>query len=284
MKARVRGTELFFDVDGPALVPDGPRMAERPTLLLVPGGPGGDHTSFKPAYGALREVAQLVYLDPRGCGRSAPVDPAIITLDDHADDLAALCDRLGLDRVAVLGGSYGGMVAINFALRHPDRLGHLVLVSTAPSYRFIEDAKRIVRERGTPEQVRACERLWAGAFESMDQLRDYYEVTAPLYSVAHKPERFADSWARGRRSFVALNRGFGDFLRTFDYVPRLGEINCPTLVLCGAHDWICPPNHSRLLAERIPGARLQMFANSSHNLATDEPEAFFQAVREFLTE
>lgn len=131
MKARVRDTELFFDVEGAALVPDGNRMGERPVLFLHPGGPGGDHSGFKPSYTPLREVVQLIYFDPRGSGRSAPCDPASISLDNHIDDLDGLREYLGLPRISLLGGSYGGMVALGYAIRYPERLANLILVATA---------------------------------------------------------------------------------------------------------------------------------------------------------
>ena len=283
MRARVRGTELYFDVDGMGLVPDGARMAERPTLFLVHGGPGGEHSRFKTNSGALRDVAQLVYVDHRGSGRSAEGDPATYTLDNNIDDLDALREHLGLPRISMLGSSYGGMVAQGYALRYPERVANLILVCTAPSYRFIGDARAIVKERGTPDQIRVCERLWQGTFENFAQLREYYYVMGPLYSRRFRTEEFDDGWARGKPSFVALNRGFGDFLRTFDYTERLHEIRCPTLVIGGAHDWICPPHHSRLIAERIPRAQLKIFADSAHAVASDEPDAYLAAVRGFLT-
>jgi proline iminopeptidase len=283
MRARIRGTELYFDIDGSGLTPEGDRMVERPTLFLHTGGPGGDHTVFKPSYTPLRDLAQLVYFDPRGCGRSAPCDPSEITLDNHIDDLDALRDHLGLERISLLGGSYGGMVALGYALRYPQRLANLILVATAPSYRFLEDARRIIRARGTPEQIAICERLWNGNFESLEQLREYYWLLAPLYSLTFDPTKFDDGWKRSIRSYVALNRGFGDFLRTFDFTERLHEIRCPTLILAGAHDWICPPNHSRLMAERIPRSLLKIFPRSSHSIAADEPAALLLAISGFLT-
>lgn len=283
MRARIRDTEIYFDVDGLGLVADGDKMVERPVLFLLHGGPGGDHVGFKGSHKSLTDVAQLVYVDHRGCGRSATGPAESYTMDNNIDDLDALRAHLGLERISVLGSSYGGMVAQGYAIKYPERVANLVLVSTAPSYRFLADAQRIVKERGTPEQVRVCERLWAGTFESFEQLREYYELMAPLYSTTFKAEEFEPSYRRGTRSFIALNQGFGGFLRTYDYIEQLSQICCPTLVVCGVHDWICPPNHSQLIAELIPRAQLKIFANSSHSVASDETAAYLQAVKGFLT-
>lgn len=283
MRAKLRGTEIYFDVDGMGLVPDGDRMAERPVLFLLHGGPGGDHSSFKTQLAPLRDVAQLVFIDHRGSGRSAPAPPQTYTLDENIDDVDALRAYLGLERVSLLGSSYGGIVAQGVALRYPERISNLILSATAPSYRFMDEAKRIVAERGTPEQQRVCQWLWDAKFESLEQLYNYYNAMAPMYSLAHDPEKFQRSWKRGIRNFEQLNFGFGGFLRTFDFIDELGKITCPTLVLAGEHDWICPPSQSRILAERIPRAHLKVFAHSAHSIAADEPDAYLAAVRGFLT-
>ena len=167
MKARIRGTEIYFDVDGAGLVPDGDRMVDRPVLFLLHGGPGGDHTGFKSTVARLVDVAQLVYIDHRGSGRSTPADPATYTLEENIDDVDALRDYLGLESICLLGSSYGGMVAQGYAIRYPGRVSNLVLCATAPSHRFLDDARQIVGERGTPEQPALCQRLWAGSYESL---------------------------------------------------------------------------------------------------------------------
>ena len=282
MRARIRGTEIYFDIDGAGLVPQGGAMVERPALFLLHGGPGGDHSGFKSSSAALTDVAQLVYVDHRGCGRSSEGDPADYTLDNNIADLDALREHLGLEKISVLGSSYGGMVALGYALQYPERLENLILACTAPSYRFIADARAFIAQHGTPDQIRVCEWLWNGSFESLDQLREYYAVMGPLYSRKFQAADFENGWQRGRRSFVALNRGFGDFLRTFDYTDRLHTIRCPTLVLGAAHDWICAPHHSRLIAERIPRAHLKLFPHSGHSLASDENPEYLQAIRGFL--
>lgn len=283
MRAKVDGAEIYFDVDGMGLVPDADRMVERPVLFLLHGGPGGDHSSFKLNSEPLRDTAQMVYVDHRGSGRSAVTDPESCTLDQNIDDVDALRRHLGLERISVLGSSYGGMVAQGYAIRYPDRVANLILVSTAPSYRCLEDARRIVSERGTPDQQRVCQWLWDGAFESETQLHEYYRTMGPMYSTRFDAEKFDRSWSRGIRNLEQTNFGFAGFMRSFDFIDQLQSITCPTLVLVGAHDWICPVNHSQLIAEKILRAHLKIFANSAHSIAEDEPEAYLKAVRGFLT-
>ena len=283
MKARINGTEIYFDVEGPGLAADGAGMVDRPVVFALHGGPGGDHVSLRDALSPLSDTAQIVYIDHRGSGRSAPADPATYTLDQNIDDVDALRDYLGLDRISVLGVSYGGMVAQGYAIRYPDRLANLALIVTASSFRFLDDAKRILAERGSADQQRVCERLWEGSFESLDQLHEYYRLMGPLYSTTFNAQKFEASLGRSLRNFEQLNIGFGGFLRTFDFTSQLAQITCPTLVIGGAHDWICVPNHSREIAARIPRAHLKIFRNSSHAVAADEPEAFQNAIRGFLT-
>jgi proline iminopeptidase len=283
MRARVRDTELFFDVEGAALVPDGPRMVERPVAFLLHGGPGGDHTAFKPAFSPLAERMQLVYVDHRGQGRSARGPKESYTLDNNVEDLEALRQYLGLGPVVVIGVSYGGMVALTYASRYPESVSHLIAVVTAPSYAFLERARAIVAERGTDEQKAMAEILWQGAFESEEQLREYYHVLGPLYSLTFNAEEARERRQRGILSVDAINEGFGGFLRTYDVTEDLARITAPTLVVAGQHDWICPPEFSELIASKIPNADLRIFERSAHSVAADGHDALMDVIRGFVT-
>src|SRR5258707_8042163 len=152
------------------LVPGGDVMRERRVGFLIHGGPGGNQTGFKPAFTPLSARMQLVYFDHRGQGRSARGDPARYTLDENVEDMEALRRHLGTERIVSIGTSYGGMVAMAHAARYPEAVSHLVLVVTAAHGGFIERAREIVATRGTPEQRRACEPLWAGTFQDEAEL------------------------------------------------------------------------------------------------------------------
>ncbi|MBD2022646.1 alpha/beta fold hydrolase [Leptolyngbya sp. FACHB-36] len=282
MRAKIRDTELYFDVEGAGLVPDGPHMKEKPVAFLIHGGPGSDHTGFKPSLTPLSQKMQLVYFDHRGQGRSARGPKDTYTLDNNVEDMEALRQHLGLGKLVVIGASYGGMVALTYASRYPQHVSHLIAIVTVAHGGFLQRAQTILAERGTPEQQAIAQFLWNGSFETEEQLREYFKVMRPLYSVTYDPESPQKSWDRAILSVDAINAAFGGFLRTYDIRDQLPNITAPTLVIAGRHDWICPPEFSEEIARLIPNADLRIFENSGHAVRADEPEALLDAIAGFI--
>ena len=145
MKVKVDDVELYFDVAGAKRVPDGPTMVDRPTLVLLHGGPGFDHTNWADSMAPLSEWAQVVAYDHRGNGRSDAGPRDKWTMEQWGDDVAAFCDALGIEKPVVVGSSFGGFVAMSYAGRHPDHPSKLVLDST--SARLVVDRMFPVFER-----------------------------------------------------------------------------------------------------------------------------------------
>jgi len=283
MRAKIRDTEIYFDVEGAGLVIDGSRMREKPIAFLIHGGPGADHTGFKPTLSPLSKKMQLVYFDHRGQGRSARGPKETYTLDNNVEDMEALRQHLGLDKIVVIGASYGGMVALTYASRYPENVSHLIVVVTVPDSRFLERAKEILAERGTEEQKAIAQRLWDGNFETEDQLREYFRVTRTLYSMTADPsDPPPKAWDRAILSPDAINVAFASFLRSYDVRDQLAKITAPTLVIGAKYDWICPPEFSEEIASAIPNSDLRIFENSGHAVRADEPEALLDAIAGFI--
>lgn len=282
MRAKIRDTEIYFDIEGAGLVIEGDRMKERPTAFLVHGGPGGDHTSYKAGLSDLSQKMQLVYFDHRGQGRSARGPKETYTLENNVEDMEALRQYLGLDKIIVIGGSYGGMVALSYAIKYPQNLSHLIVIATVSDYRFLEKAKQFIAEKGTDEQKKYAELLWAGNFKDEAELKAYFQVMAPLYSVTYNPEAKNQSDNRTIYSVDAINQAFGGFLRTYNILDQLHKITAPTLVIGGRHDWICPPEFSEEIAAAIPNSDLRIFENSGHLIRVDEPQALKDAIAGFI--
>src|SRR5262245_2080427 len=152
MRVSVNGVRLFFDVEGGSLVPDGPVMREKPTLLLLHGGPGLDHSIYKPALSTLSDVAQVIFLDHRGNGRSEAGPRETWTLAQRADDVRGFCEALGIASPIVYGASFGGTVALAYATRHPGHPAKLILASTeAAGDTHLERGVALFERFGGPE-------------------------------------------------------------------------------------------------------------------------------------
>lgn len=280
MHVSIGDCRLFFDVDGAKLVPEGPVMRERPTLLLLHGGPGFDHASFKPVLSPLADVAQLVYLDHRGNGRSDRSTPDRWTLAQWGDDVRAFCDALGIEKPVVLGLSFGGMVAMSYATRHPDHPGKLILSSTAARMR-LDRVFDTFERLGGGEAREAARRYWEAP--GPDTLPDYARVCFPLYT---RSPRDPDANARAHWNFdVMFHFGGGENV-SFDLLPDLARVRCPTLVLGGEDDPITPiGDQEDILAALPPGlGRLERFAGCGHGVHRDDPARALAVLRRFLAE
>ena len=276
MRIAVRDAELWFDVDGASLVPAGRVMQERPTIVLIHGGPGSyDHSYFKPDFARLARAAQVVYLDLRDHGRSSWGDPTAWTFEQCADDVAAFCDALGIVRPIVFGHSMGGFVAILYGARHPDHAGGLVLQSTFARF----DLERLVdgfRSNGG-EEVAALARRDYGGEPIGDE--DWARVFAAFGPAVPGP----DALAR-RVRHPAVGAAGMDLMRRLDHVDQLPRITVPTLVCVGELDGPTPVAASEeIIVGLAPGiGRLEVVADAGHFPWLDAPEAYWPVIEQFV--
>jgi proline iminopeptidase len=252
MHVLVNGVRLFFDVEGAKLVPDGPAMREKPTLLLLHGGPGFDHSIYKPAYSALADVAQIIYLDHRGNGRSEDGPQEGWNLGQWGDDVRAFCDTLGIAKPIVLGASFGGMVALAYATCHPAHPSKLVLISTEAAGDTYLDRRVALFERFGGPEVGALARR---RFLDVDSPRDQASVDAwrklafPLYMRTPRDPNIG-SRTVGKPE-VALHwfaKPAGES-HTFNVFPQLHRIQCPTSCLA-ARTTRCIRSRARPISQR----------------------------------
>ena len=261
MHVLVNGVRLFFDVEGAKLVPDGPVMRERPTLLLLHGGPGFDHTIYKPVCSALADIAQVIYLDHRGNGRSDAGPKESWTLAQWGDDVRAFCDALGIEKPIVLGVSFGGMVAMAYATRHPSHPGKLILISAEAKggshlEKRVELFERFGGTRGRRARAAALLRREGAAGRGHDR-RMAPPCDAALHAQAAR--RGCDAPRDHPPGCAAMVPAARKSARraAFDFFPDLHRIPCPTLVMGGEDDPMHPIESQAEIAAALsptPGA------------------------------
>jgi pimeloyl-ACP methyl ester carboxylesterase len=284
MRVLVNGVRLYFDVEGAQLRAAGDRMEEKPTLLLLHGGPGADHSLYKPAFSALTDVAQVVYLDHRGNGRSERASAETWTIAQWADDVREFCDVLGIVRPIVYGASFGGMVAMAYATRHPAHPGKLVLVSTAAQLSTHTEAKIAMFERLGGEALgRLARRRFIDGDASAEMLESWRSVAFPLYTRKGRDPSVAKRIAANPDVTVWFNRPGGEG-RTLDLLRDLGRVQCPTLVLGGTLDPMTPIECQRDIAAALPPELLtyREFEDCGHGVIPDVPDLALPLLREFI--
>ena len=268
------------------IVGDGPALP----LLLLHGGPGAGHDGFEPLE-ALADERPVVLYDQLGCGKSdIPDDESLWVIDRFADEVDAVRRGLGLDRVHLLGHSWGGFLAIEYMLRRPSGVVSLVLSSTAASAdAFAREARGLVANlpEETRETIERCEA------EGTTDSPEYEAASLVFFSqyLCRLPTPWPDCLMRSYANVQAsptynLMWGPSEFtvtgsLGTWDRTDRLGEISAPTLILSGRYDEATPALAAELKAG-ILGSEFLIFENSAHCAPVEEPEEYQRVLRDFL--
>jgi proline iminopeptidase len=272
------GVRLFIDVEGAALVPAGPTMREKPTLLLLHGGPGWDHSGYKPKFSQLADIAQLVYVDHRGHGRSDKRPREEWTLDHWVDDVVRLCDALGITKPVVFGQSFGGTVAQRYLSRYPEHPARVILSSTSP-HLHIQRRLAAIERLGGEGARRVAAAYWSNPTPEAAQA--YVRVCLPLYARTPRPP---DAQLRARIDLEITNHWFAGEARTLNLLPGLARAQCPVLVIGGEDDPVTPIEDQRDIAAALPAHLVEFhaFPGAGHGVDNDSEADFMALVRRFV--
>jgi pimeloyl-ACP methyl ester carboxylesterase len=285
MRVAVNGVRLFFEVVGSRLDFVNGQTVEKPTLVVLHGGPGFDHQGMRPYFDRFTDVAQLVYLDQRANGRSEPGPRQLWNLHQWGDDVREFCRALDIEQPVVLGHSFGGFVAQSYLTRYPEHPAKVILSSTAATTRFDRSVETYMR-LGGPEVAAVAQRTFDEP--TLANFIEFQSVCIPLYhqsdghglasrSGIFSPDVLIDFWRNGVSARDAA-------LKSFDFRAALMNVHCPVLVLGGEDDPACPSEDQRDIVSFLPPALTTGFtlADCGHGTYFDFPDETELAIRQFL--
>jgi pimeloyl-ACP methyl ester carboxylesterase len=248
-------------------------------LIVLHGGPGMDHTMFRPYLDPLAEDFRVLYADQRGQGRSERVDPATLTLEVFARDIDLLAEALGLDEYAVLGHSFGAIVTTWHAVNLGTATAYVVSGGGDSSEQLLADVDASLEAMGEAGVPIAASWEQEKTVETEEELKELVRVQMPFHFAGDPPPGYGDETVGTPdvlRHFA--NVGYGDF----DYTPDLGRAEKPTLVVVGEQDRTTTTRSARVLHEGIGGSELVVIPGVGHMSFVEAQDEYLDAVRSFL--
>jgi proline iminopeptidase len=254
-------------------------------LVLMHGGPGLDHTSLLPLK-PLANQFTLIFYDHRCNGRSEGPEVISMTMENLTADADALRQALGFEKWAVFGHSFGGNVALEYALRYPQNLSHLILMDTGGDQWWVnQNAPELLAKRGySAGTVQAARRFYNGQLTPGEFLTTSMKFMSAYYhhfSLLGLAKDFVFSPTPKMRPEATIF-GYNQLLKGWTVMDRLGEINVPTLVMAGRDDFLFPPEHQVALAGGITNARLEIIERAGHEAPSERPAEVQRMVMDFL--
>ncbi len=280
MRVEVNGVRLFFDVEGARLVPDGTTIREHPSLVLLHGGPAMDGSYWRPWFSELSGVAQIIYLDQRGTGRSDHGPKEGWKHSQWADDVRAFCDALDIRHPIVCGSSFGASVAMAYAARHPEHPSKLIILSGA-ARENVARKRAVFKRLGGTYAAYVAERFWRDP--TVESGAEYMRVCIPLYfRTAQDPQR--DLRVKGNLDLTwHYLRDEGGCISD-DLLPGLAAVRCPTLLIGGEDDPVTTIEDMADIAAAISPelVRFERIPNCGHGPFFDRPDETLAFIREFI--
>ena len=275
MFVNINGNDLNVEVLGPD---------DAPVLIAHHGGGGiGSLAEPKATFGPLADLMRVVVFDARGCGLSEGKPP--FSHAQWAADVDGLRQWLGADEVAVAGGSYGGFIAMEYAIAYPGRVRAMILRDTSADRSNLDRAYENARSQTRVEiNWDNFDRYWGGRIRDDEDLKARWAEIIPLYDFEYDPVRSAERVEAGIYRHEAHNWCFEHNMPGYDLRPQLPGVRCPTLVTVGRADWVTPVSSAETIASLIPDSRLVVFEKSGHSPQFEEFARFQEVLRGFVHE
>lgn len=274
----INGTELYYKT-----------MGKGTPVVIVHGGPGLDHTYLLPQMSALAEHHKLIFFDQRASGRSASVvDTNSMTMDNFVEDVEGIRKAFKLGKMNLLGHSWGGLVAMFYAVKYPKNLNSLVLMNSTPASAAVRNASFAVMLKRTSrdDSLAQATLVRTDGFRKGDPktIAEFFRI---LFRGTFYDRRYADSLTLTIDSSYATKRRFMQYLSrdtslaAYDLHSKLSVVRCPTLILGAVYDMVAPEANERI-HQSIPGSTLVVLDSCGHFPYIESPKKVFAELERFL--
>lgn len=274
----VKGGNLFYEIIG-----------EGEPLVIVHGGPGLDHTYFLPQMEVLAGKYRLIFYDQRACGKSSiKVDSSLISMDQFVEDLESLRKFFKLEKMSLFGHSFGGLIAMRYAIKYPENLKSLLLVnSTASTSAWRDSSFKLMDQRKDEETMQKSEALMkTQAFKNRDPDTMAYFFRLLFKKSFFNPTKVNELTFSFEPTYPEtsklMNYLFNDSsLTTYDLNPLLSKLNVPVLIIGSEADIISPLAVDEL-HQTIKSSTYVMLESCGHFPFIEQPEMFLKAIDKFF--
>ncbi len=273
----VNGTKFFCNTIG-----------EGDAIVIVHGGPGLAHDYLFEPFKQLSDNYKLIFYDQRGCGRSEEFkEGQQVTMETMVEDLEGIRKEFNLDKINLVGQSWGALIAINYVLKNPDRVKNLILLEPAPgSSEYLQQVQQTIMKRLSKEELERLMKL-----SQNPELRSDPKLFIEFMNLRMKTYFFDSTFAKKKnfnyfdteriKKFFSSSAIFGSYLMSYNLYDNIKNINCPTLIIHGDYD-VIPTEAVERMGSAIKNSELHVVEKSGHFVHIEKPEFYFSTIRNFL--
>lgn len=273
----INGTKIFCNIIG-----------EGDAIVIVHGGPGLAHDYLFEPFKHLSDNYKLIFFDQRGCGRSEEFkDGQTVTMETMVEDLEGIRKEFALEKMNLVGQSWGALIAINYVLKNPDRVKNLILLEPAPgSSEYLQQVQQTIMNRLSKEELERLTRISQNpALRSEPSLfKEFMDTRMKTYffdTTFAKKKNFDYFDTERVKKFFESSAIFGPYLMNYNLYNDMKSINCPTLVIHGDYD-VIPTEAIERMGKEIKSAVIHIVKNCGHFVHIEQPEFYFSTIRNFL--
>lgn len=279
-------TDKMVDINGAKIFCK--TLGDGEPLVIVHGGPGLAHDYLFDPFKQLSDNYKLIFYDQRGCGKSQEFNEGeSSTMETMVEDLEGVRKEFKLEKMNLVGQSWGAVIAFNYIFKYPDRVKYLILLEPAPgSSEYIQNVQQTIMSRLSKEEIERLVKI-----SQSPDLRTSPELFKEFMNIRMKTYFYNSTYASKKnfnyfdtervKKFFASSALFGPYLMSYSLYDKMRNISCPTLIIHGDYD-VIPTEAIERMGKEIKNAEVHIVKECGHFVHIEKPEFYFNTIRSFI--